>query len=117
MMFRFLVVYDEDLNDPIVLTWKDADLQSNSDEKQNNGQTSLNVLQSLLNIKNVNVQVGDPKQIDSAQTKPANVVKSQTLALSSPSKIWPSASIHSKTYDLKTVQNAFKLSGLNYGPK
>jgi hypothetical protein len=101
------VAYDENSNDPVVLTWKDAERQNPSD-KRNNGETSLNVLQSLLNFKNVNIQVGDAKQNE--ETKPANTSSALSLALSSPSKVWPSASIHSKTYDIKTVQKAFKLS-------
>jgi hypothetical protein len=117
-----LVLYDENGNDPVVLTWKDVvsggqnSRSTPSDNHNEQSDASLNVLESLLNFKNVNVQVGGttqrkPKEMPAKQ-KPANkTTNSQLISSSQSSKVWPSsASVHSNTFDLESVENAIRLS-------
>lgn len=99
----------------MVLSWKDVlsgqnEQPSSTGDKQNN-EDSLNVLESLLNLQNVNIQIGNSKQHKETSVKMANNNTSTSLALTAQSsRIWPSASVHSDTYSLENVENALRLS-------
>lgn len=88
-----------------------------SESRNEHSDASLNVLESLLNFQNVNVQVGGttkqkPKE-KPVKSSPVNkTTSSQLISSSQSSRIWPSASVHSDTFDLESVESAIRLSRL-----
>ncbi|KAI6191601.1 hypothetical protein M3Y97_00245800 [Aphelenchoides bicaudatus] len=129
MLYVFCLVYDENAgnNDPVVLTWKDVISGSQSrstPSDQNSDHADLNVLESLLNFQNVNVQVGgttQQKPKEKPKEKPtenstkqplfSNSTKTQLIPGSQSSRVWPSSASASKadTFDLESVENAIRL--------